>query len=87
MIHNCKRIEDDVSEKDIVICGHSHKYLQTPKDGVCVFNPGSCGSRRFHHEITMAVLTVDERDGSFSFDKVGLILIFYFLSLIIFQTC
>jgi putative phosphoesterase len=70
MIHNCKLIEGDVSEKDIVIYGHSHKYLQTEKDGVCFFNPGSCGPRRFHQEITMAVLTVDERDGSFSFEKV-----------------
>jgi putative phosphoesterase len=70
MIHNCKLIEDDVSEKDIVIYGHSHKYLQTEKDGVCFFNPGSCGPRRFHQEITMAILTIDERDSSFSFEKV-----------------
>jgi putative phosphoesterase len=70
MIHNCKLIEDDVSEKDIVIYGHSHKYLQMEKEGVCFFNPGSCGPRRFHQEITMAILTVDDRDGSFSFEKV-----------------
>jgi putative phosphoesterase len=70
MLHNCKLIEDDVSEKDIVIYGHSHKYSQTVKDGVCLFNPGSCGPRRFHQEITMAILTVDERDGSFFFEKV-----------------
>jgi hypothetical protein len=63
MIHNRKLIEEDVSEKDIVICGHSHKYLQSEKDGVCFFNPGSCGPRRFHQEITMAILTVDERVG------------------------
>jgi putative phosphoesterase len=70
MIHNRKLIEEDVSEKDIVIYGHSHKYLQSEKDGVCFFNPGSCGPRRFHQEITMAILTVDESDGSFSFEKV-----------------
>jgi putative phosphoesterase len=70
MIHNCKLIEEDVSEKDIVIYGHSHKYMQTEKDGVCFFNPGSCGPRRFHQEITMAILTVDERDRSFTFEKV-----------------
>jgi putative phosphoesterase len=70
MIHNRKLIEEDISEKDIVIYGHSHKYLQTEKDGVCFFNPGSCGPRRFHQEITMAILVVDDRDGSFSFEKV-----------------
>jgi putative phosphoesterase len=72
MIHNCKLIEDDVSQKDIVIYGHSHKYSQTQKDGVCFFNPGSCGPRRFHQEITMAILTVDERDRSFHFEKVDI---------------
>jgi hypothetical protein len=70
MIHNRKLIEEDISEKDIVIYGHSHKYLQTEKDGVCFFNPGSCGPRRFHQEITMGILMVDDRDGSFSFEKV-----------------
>jgi putative phosphoesterase len=72
IIHNCKLIEDDVSQKDIVIYGHSHKYSQTQKDGVCFFNPGSCGPRRFHQEITMAILTVDERDRSFCFEKVDI---------------
>jgi putative phosphoesterase len=70
MIHNRKLIEKNISDKDIVIYGHSHKYLQTDKDGVCFFNPGSCGPRRFHQEITMAILTVEDRDGSFSFERV-----------------
>jgi len=73
MIHNCKLIEEDLSEKDIVIYGHSHKYSQTVKNSVCFFNPGSCGPRRFHQEITMAILTVDERDRSFTFEKVGVL--------------
>lgn len=70
MIHNCKQIKEDMVEKDIVIYGHSHKYSQTMKHGVCYFNPGSCGPRRFHQEITMAILSVDERDQSFAFEKV-----------------
>jgi putative phosphoesterase len=72
MIHNYRLIEDDISQKDIVIYGHSHKYSQAQKDGVCFFNPGSCGPRRFHQEITMAILTVDERDFSFHFEKVDI---------------
>jgi hypothetical protein len=65
MIHNRKLIEEDISEIDIVIYGHSHKYLQTDKEGVCFFNPGSCGPRRFHQEITMAILMVDDRTSVF----------------------
>jgi putative phosphoesterase len=70
MIHNRKLIEEDISNKDIVIYGHSHKYSQIENDGVCFFNPGSCGPRRFHQEITMAILIIDEKDGSFVFEKV-----------------
>jgi hypothetical protein len=70
IIHNRKQIRDDVSEKDIVIYGHSHKYLEEYINNVCYFNPGSCGPRRFHQEITMAILTIDDEDKSFSFEKI-----------------
>lgn len=70
VIHNRKQLQEDVSDKDIVIYGHSHKYSKEYREGVCYFNPGSCGPRRFHQEITMAILTVDEVDKSFSFEKV-----------------
>lgn len=70
MIHNRKQIKVDLSDKDIVIYGHSHKYSEEYKGNVCYFNPGSCGQGRFHLDITMAILTVDEDDKSFSFEKV-----------------
>ncbi|MCM1537215.1 MAG: metallophosphatase family protein [bacterium] len=70
VIHNRRQIQEDVSDKDIVIYGHSHKYSEEYKEKVCYFNPGSCGPRRFHQEITMAILTIDEEDRSFSFEKV-----------------
>lgn len=70
VIHNRRQIQEDVSDKDIVIYGHSHKYSEEYKADVCYFNPGSCGPRRFHQEITMAILTIDEEDKSFSFEKV-----------------
>ncbi len=40
----------------IVVSGHSHKYLQTEKDGVLYINPGSAGPRRFTLPITVARL-------------------------------
>jgi len=71
IIHNRKQIREDVSDRDIVIYGHSHKYSEEYKADVCYFNPGSCGPRRFHQEVTMAILTVDRTDKRFSFEKVG----------------
>jgi uncharacterized protein len=38
----------------IVVSGHSHKYLQTEKFGVLYINPGSAGPRRFTLPITVA---------------------------------
>ena len=44
---------------DIVIFGHSHKYLEQVIDGKLWLNPGSCGKRRFGQEISFAVLTIE----------------------------
>lgn len=71
VIHNRRQIVKDLSDKDIVIYGHSHKYSEEYGGSVCYFNPGSCGPRRFHQEITMAILTIDEDDRSFAFEKVN----------------
>lgn len=67
MIHNKKLITDDISDKDIIIYGHSHKYEEKRinrssdkcGDGQLWLNPGSCGARRFHLPITIAVIEVD----------------------------
>jgi uncharacterized protein len=42
----------------IVVSGHSHKFLQTEKDGVLYINPGSAGPRRFTLPITVARLNL-----------------------------
>lgn len=52
MVHNKKEVPD-LTGADVVVFGHSHKYLQEEKGGVLWLNPGSCGPRRFHQEITM----------------------------------
>jgi hypothetical protein len=38
----------------IVVSGHSHKFLQSEKSGVLYINPGSAGPRRFTLPITVA---------------------------------
>ncbi len=61
VVHN---IEDlgRAEKADLVIFGHSHRFLHTKKDGVTYINPGSAGPRRFTLPITMAVLTIDGED-------------------------
>lgn len=49
-----------LSAYDYVIFGHSHKYTDQMTDGIHWFNPGSCGPRRFHQEITLAILEIGE---------------------------
>lgn len=53
LVHNRKEVPADLSGVNAVVFGHSHKYMQEEKDGVLWLNPGSCGPRRFHQEITM----------------------------------
>ena len=60
MTHKKKDIPPDM-DADVVIYGHSHKYVQDYIDGTLYLNPGSCGPRRFNQAITMAVLTVSEK--------------------------
>ncbi len=68
MVHNKKDIPDHLPAVDVIIFGHSHKYVQEMKDGTLWLNPGSCGPRRFHQEITMAVMEID--NGTFSVEKI-----------------
>lgn len=64
MTHKKKDLPKDLSAYDLVVYGHSHQYAETwlPPDGrrcTLLLNPGSCGPRRFHQPITMAVLEID----------------------------
>jgi putative phosphoesterase len=45
----------------IVVSGHSHKPLQSERNGVMFLNPGSAGPRRFHLPITVALLDLAAR--------------------------
>ncbi|MEE2755007.1 MAG: metallophosphoesterase family protein [Myxococcota bacterium] len=44
----------------LVVCGHSHVPLLTQDRGVAVFNPGSCGPRRFALPILIGQIDIDE---------------------------
>ena len=68
MVHNKKEAAADLTGVDVVVFGHSHRYLQEDKDGVLWLNPGSCGPRRFHQEITM--MMVEIADGHIQVTKI-----------------
>ncbi len=68
MVHNRKEIPADLTGVDVVVFGHSHKYVQEEKDGRLWLNPGSCGPRRFHQEITMMIAEVE--NGKLQVEKI-----------------
>lgn len=68
--HIKKEIPDDLGKAQIVIYGHSHKYAEEEMDGRLWLNPGSCGRRRFHQAITMAVLEIS--DGTWNVKRIDI---------------
>ena len=68
MVHNRKEVPADLTGVDVVVFGHSHKYAQEEKDGILWLNPGSCGPRRFHQEITMMMAELS--DGKIRVEKI-----------------
>ena len=63
-----EEVPADLAGVDAVVFGHSHKYLQEAKDGILWLNPGSCGPRRFHQEITMMMAEI--ADGHIQVTKI-----------------
>ena len=70
MVHNKKEIPADLSGVDAVVFGHSHRYVREERDGRLWLNPGSCGPRRFHQEITM--MMAELTDGTIRVEKITL---------------
>lgn len=68
MVHNKKEIPANLTGVEVVVFGHSHKYVQETKDGMLWLNPGSCGPRRFHQEITMMMAQVEK--GQIQVEKI-----------------
>ncbi len=64
VVHNKKDIEEASKNADIVIYGHSHKYMNKTENGQIWLNPGSCGKRRFFLPVTMALIEIGQ-DGKY----------------------
>lgn len=70
MVHNKKELPADLDGLDVVVFGHSHKYVQEEKNGILWLNPGSCGPRRFRQEITMMMAEIE--DGKIRVEKIAI---------------
>ena len=68
LIHNRKELPAELPGVDVVVFGHSHRYVQEEKGGLLWLNPGSCGPRRFHQEITM--MMAEAEDGKLQVEKI-----------------
>ena len=68
LVHNKRDVPPNLTDVDVVVYGHSHKYACEDRGGVLWLNPGSCGRRRFDQEITLAVMTAEA--GQFQVEKV-----------------
>lgn len=71
MIHNKKELPKELPATDLLVFGHSHKYVDWMEGAIRFLNPGSCGPRRFHQPITMAVIETDG-NGSFDIKKIDI---------------
>ncbi len=68
IVHNIKDIPRDLTDTDIVVYGHTHQYYSAVSDGILFLNPGSCGKRRFHYELTYCRMVI-EKD-AYRYDKI-----------------
>ncbi len=74
MIHNKRMIPKEVMEEsygmDLILFGHSHRYEEKTEKGITLLNPGSCGPRRFHQDITMALMYIESEKGTYQIEKI-----------------
>ena len=69
MVHNPKELPPNLDGVDVVVFGHTHQYVQEERKGILWLNPGSCGPRRFHREITM--MAAELTDGQLRVEKIA----------------
>ena len=70
MTHKKKDLPEDVTCYDLVAVGHSHQYSELKQGKTMIVNPGSCGPRRFHKPITLAIAEVES--GSIKISRINI---------------
>ena len=70
-IHNKKHIAEDLSDKNVVIYGHTHKYHEEYRNGQLWLNPGCCGYRKPSQPVTLALLKI-AKNGAVSVQRIDI---------------
>ena len=70
MAHKKKDLPVDLSDFDVVVTGHTHKYAEKWEKDTLFLNPGSCGPRKEGQAVTMAVLHLS--GGEVIAERIGL---------------
>ena len=60
MAHMKRDLPGDLRSFDLVVTGHTHRYLEGREGRTLLLNPGSCGPRRFGQPITFALAEAEE---------------------------
>ena len=71
VIHNKKQIVYNLSDIDIIVYGHTHKYHEEYKNSLLWLNPGCCGHRKASQPVTLAILEVED-NGSYTVRRVDI---------------
>lgn len=71
IIHDRNDLSQDLVGIDVLICGHSHRYLDEVVDSIRYLNPGSCGKCRFGLPLTMMLGEI-AKDGFLTIKKVDI---------------
>ena len=70
MAHKKKDLPADLTGYDLVVYGHSHQYSEQRQGHTLLLNPGSCGPRRFHQPITLAIAEIT--DGEITVTRIDI---------------
>ncbi len=70
LVHDVASLPLWLSDIDVVVYGHSHRYYYGTRDGMTFLNPGSCSRRHFGGGLSLALMKIDGR--SFSVEKIEL---------------
>lgn len=61
MAHKREDVSWNLRGVGVVVFGHTHQFFEDWSNGCLWLNPGSCGWPRYRRELSMAVLTIDNR--------------------------
>lgn len=70
MVHDSYDVPARLTDTDIVLFGHSHKWHREMRSGTLWLNPGSCGHRRFRLPLTFALMETE--GGQYHIERVNL---------------